>query len=104
MKADKLLEALMDLAKSADYSVRRETGKFRGGACVVRDQRLILINRSMPLEAAAVILARALAKIGVEDDGFLKPAVRDILDRERMYVEQHPEVTFELSAKEQDAA
>ena len=104
MKADKLLEALMDLAKSADYSVRRETGNFRGGACVVRDQRLILINRSMPLEAAAVILARALAKIGVEDDGFLKPAVRDILDRERMYVEQHPEVTFELSAKEQDAA
>lgn len=104
MKADKLLEALMDLAKSADYTVRRETGKFRGGACVVRDQRLILINRSMPLEAAAVILARALAKIGVEDDGFLKPAVRDILDRERIYVEQHPEVTFELSAKEQDAA
>ncbi len=104
MKADKLLEALMDLAKSADYTVRRETGKFRGGACVVRDQRLILINRSMPLEAAAVILARALAKIGVEDDGFLKPAVRDILDRERLYVEQHPEVTFELSAKEQDAA
>ncbi len=104
MKADKLLEALIDLAKRADYSVRRETGHFRGGACVVRDQRLILINRSMPLEAAAVILARALVKIGIEEDQFVKPAVRDILDRERVYVDQHPEVTFEVATKEPSAA
>lgn len=104
MKADKLLEALIDLAKTADYTVRRETGTFRGGACVVRDQRLILINRSMPLEAAAVILARALARIGIEEDAYVKPAVRDILDRERLYVEQHPDVTFELASREQDAA
>ncbi|MFZ9869636.1 MAG: hypothetical protein ACO3I4_04455 [Candidatus Kapaibacteriota bacterium] len=96
MKADKILESLMDVAKAADYTVRRETGTFRGGACVIRDQRLILINRSMPAEAAAVILARALAKIGIEDDSFLKPAVRDLLDRERAWVASHPEVTFAL--------
>ncbi len=96
MKADKILESLMDVAKGADYTVRRETGTFRGGACVIRDQRLILINRSMPAEAAAVILARALAKIGIEDDSFLKPAVRDLLDRERAWVASHPEVTFAL--------
>jgi hypothetical protein len=96
MKADKILESLMDVAKAADYTVRRETGTFRGGACVIRDQRLILINRSMPAEAAAVILARALANIGIEDDSFLKPAVRDLLDRERAWVASHPEVTFAL--------
>lgn len=96
MKADKILEELINLAKTMDYDVRRETGTFKGGACVVHDRRLILVNRSMPLEAAAVILARALAKIGVEDDSFVKPAVRDLLDREQSWVKQHPEVTFTL--------
>ena len=103
MKADKILEALMEIAKSADYNVRRETGTFRGGACVVREQRLILINRSMPVEAAAVILARALVKIGIDEDAFLKPAVREIIEREQLWVDEHPEVTFELSSREQSA-
>jgi hypothetical protein len=94
MKADKLVEALIEAAKSIDYTVRRENGTFRGGACVVRDQRLILINRSVPFEAAAVVLARALARIGV-DDQFLKPAVREIIERERAWIDQHPEITFE---------
>lgn len=96
MKADKIVEALIELARSMDYSVRRESGTFKGGACVVREQRLILINRSMPHESAAVILARALIRIGIEDDSFVKPAVRDLIDRENVWVTQHPDVTFSL--------
>ena len=102
MKADKILEALIELARSMDYQVRRESGTFKGGACVVHDQRLILINRSMPHEAGAVILARALVKIGVDDDLFLKPAVREIIDREGVWVDQHPDVTFALDAPSQE--
>ena len=98
MKSDKILEALMELARTMDYSVRRETGTFKGGACVVHDQRLILINRSMPHESGSVILARALVKIGVDDDSFLKPAVRDLLERERVWLNEHPDVTFTLDA------
>lgn len=99
MKAEKLLEELTALANSLDYSVRREQGTFRGGACLVREQRLIIINRSMPYEAAAVILARALCSI-IPEDTFLKPAVRDILERERNWVASHPGVTFEPTSKE----
>ncbi len=94
MKADKLLDELMTLAKTLDYTVRRESGTFRGGACVVHDQRLIILNRNMPLEAAAVILARALCRV-VPEDLFLKPAVREIVDRERAYLAAHPDVTFQ---------
>lgn len=93
MKADKLLEELTQLASTMGYAVRRETGTFRGGACVVEHKRLILVNKSMPLEAAAVILARALSKLDV-DDQFVKPAVRDILSREKAWLDSHPEVTF----------
>lgn len=93
MKADKLFDELMGLATTLGYTVRRESGTFRGGACVVHEKRVILINRSMPVEAAAVILARALARV-VPEDLFLKPAVRDIVDRELAYLAAHPEVTF----------
>lgn len=99
MKAEKLLEELTGLATSLDYIVRREQGTFRGGACVVKEKRLILLNRSMPYEAAAVILARALCTL-VPDDTFMKPAVRDIIERERGWVESHPGVTFELTQQE----
>jgi hypothetical protein len=99
MKAEKLLEELTALANSLEYTVRREQGAFRGGACVVRERRLILINRSMPFEAAAVILARALCTL-VPEAIFLKPAVRDILERERNWVAGHPGVTFEPTSKE----
>lgn len=98
MKAEKLLDELIELARTAGYSVRREVGSFRGGACIVKDQQLIIINRSMPHEAAAVILARALAKLQV-DDGFVKPAVREILTRERLYVEKHPDVSIVLKTE-----
>ncbi|MBM4178159.1 MAG: hypothetical protein FJ211_02345 [Ignavibacteria bacterium] len=99
MKADKLLEELTTLAKSLDYNVRREQGAFRGGACLMKEQRLIIINRSMPIEAACVILARAMCQL-VPEDVFLKPAVREIIDRERAWAAAHPEVTFEPTSKE----
>ncbi|MCX6141181.1 MAG: hypothetical protein NTX15_10210 [Candidatus Kapabacteria bacterium] len=99
MKAEKLLEELMELAKTLDYNVRRESGTFRGGACVVHEQRLIILNRSMPLEAAAVILARALSRL-IPDDQFMKPAVREIIERERAYTAAHPDVTFQPTPTE----
>lgn len=99
MKAEKLLEELTGLATSLEYTVRREQGAFRGGACVVKEKRLILLNRSMPYEAAAVILARALCTL-VPEDTFMKPAVRDIIERERGWVSAHPGVTFELNQQE----
>lgn len=105
MKADKLLEELTQLAKTFGYSVRREAGSFRGGGCVVHDQRLIIVNRSMPIEAACVIVARALCRMVGTEDTFLKPAVRDILQRERDYVASNPDVEFTIQRTEQaDAA
>ncbi|NQW29910.1 MAG: hypothetical protein HQ472_05300 [Ignavibacteria bacterium] len=100
MKPDKILEELYALAKSLGYSVHREPGAFKGGACIVREQKHIIINKSMPLEASSVILARALCQLDVEGM-FIKPAVREIIDRERKWALLNPDVMFELDgAKE----
>jgi len=94
MKAEKILDELTELSKNLGYAVRRETGTFRGGGCVLHEQRIILINKTMPPEAAIVILARAMSRIDLGDESFLKPAIREILDRERIWTDAHPEVTF----------
>jgi hypothetical protein len=57
----------------------------------------------MPIEAAAVILARALARF-VPDDQFMKPAVRDLIDREQAYLAAHPDVTFAPHQPTEEAA
>lgn len=62
----------------------------------MKEQQLILVNRSMPIEASCVVLARTLARMGV-DESFIKPAVRDILEREQLWVDNHPEITFETA-------
>jgi hypothetical protein len=95
MKADKLLEELTVIARGLGYTIRRESGTFRGGACVLHEQRLIVVNKNMPPEAAAVIVARGLARLEV-DDQFLKPAVREIIGRERAWLDTHPEVRIEI--------
>jgi hypothetical protein len=53
----------------------------------------------MPIEAAAVILARALCRF-VPDDQFMKPAIREIIERERAWIAAHPDVTFQPLATE----
>ncbi len=99
MKADKLLEELTHIARSLGYSVRRETGTFRGGACVLHEQRMIVVNRSMPPEAACVIIARGLSRLDV-DDTYMKPAVREILARERAWSQSHPDVNITVGTHE----
>lgn len=99
MKADKLIEELTQLARSLGYTVRRETGTFRGGACVLHEQRMIVVNRSMPPEAACVIIARGLSRLDF-DDTFLKPAVREIVQRERAWSDAHPEVQITVGSAE----
>lgn len=98
MKADKILEELTSVARSLGFSVRREAGSFRGGYCLLNDKKLIIINRSMPLEGAGVVLARALSSFDV-DSTYLKPAVRDLLDRERSVVRAEQTVEFDIASK-----
>ncbi|MCS7177178.1 MAG: hypothetical protein NZ960_06130 [Candidatus Kapabacteria bacterium] len=59
--------------------MRREHGRFRGGYCVFRDRRLIVVNRALPPEQMSVVLAEALQQLPLEGVP-LKPAVRSWLE------------------------
>lgn len=80
MKATKLVEQLTEAVEKLQYRVRIEQGRFKGGSCVLEDEKLIIINRRLGDEERAEILARALAAENLEDI-YLKPEVREFVER-----------------------
>lgn len=76
-----MIQELQDVARQLGITVRFDQGNFEGGYCILKAQRLLLLNkRLLPVRKAAV-LARALREIGL-DNVFLKPAVRAYIEDE----------------------
>ncbi len=88
MKAEALLEGLRELARQLDLNVRFETGKFTGGYCILNEDRLIVINKRLPVEVKVAVLAKSLATLPL-DDVFIQPAVRDYIEEERAKEKMH---------------
>lgn len=87
MKAEELVEELQDVARQIGVTVRFEKGDFEGGYCLLRDQRLVLINRRLMPSRKASLLALALQSIGL-DAVFLKPALRQYIEDEAVKAER----------------
>lgn len=81
MNIQTVLEDLVDLARGLGYTVRREKGAFRGGACVLNNQKIILLNKHVPAETLAVTLARILSNHNL-DELIMKPAIRAVIMKE----------------------
>jgi hypothetical protein len=81
MTQEQMLKELEALAASSGITVRYEKGDFEGGFCVLKDERLIVVNKKLPPAKKASVLAQGVAEIGIEDR-YLKPAVREYIEEE----------------------
>lgn len=81
MTNEQLLKELEQLAAASGIAVRYEKGDFEGGFCVLKAERMIVVNRKLPVPRRASVIARGLAEIGI-DEMFLKPAVREFIEDE----------------------
>ena len=81
MKHEDLIEELQTVAAQLSINIRYEWGDFQGGYCILKDQRLLLVNRRLMPSRKASVLAVALQEIGL-DDVYLKPAVRAYIEDE----------------------
>lgn len=75
MKPEKLLLELELLLESSGYKLRKERGAFRGAECVVEGDRLVVVNKSKPIEAQLSTIARVLSQIEL-DNVYIKPAIK----------------------------
>jgi len=81
MTHEQILSELEHLASNCRISVRYEKGDFDGGYCVLKAERLIVINKRLALARRTSVLAQGLAEVGI-DEIYLKPAVREYIEDE----------------------
>ena len=81
MTPDQILKELELLATNCAIVLRYEKGDFEGGFCVLKAERLIVVNKKLASSKKASVLAQGMAEIGIEDR-YLKPAVREFIEEE----------------------
>ncbi|MBA4310361.1 MAG: hypothetical protein C0425_08495 [Chlorobiaceae bacterium] len=74
-----IVEELKELAKQLGATVRFEKGDFNGGYCLLKESKVIVINKMANTQKKAMILAAALKELGVEQI-FLTPKIREIIE------------------------
>lgn len=81
MKHDEIIAELEDLARRLGVTVRYEKGDFEGGFCILREKKLVLVNRKLTPNRKASVLAVAMQNLGL-DSVFIKPALRAYIEDE----------------------
>ncbi len=74
-----IIQDLKSVATQLGASVRFEKGDFKGGYCLLNDNKVIVINKNANLQRKAMILSAALKELGV-DDVYLNPKLREIIE------------------------
>jgi hypothetical protein len=79
---EKLINELIEVFIKVNYTVRIEKGSFKGGFCLLREQKLFLLNKNLNQDKKISFLLKNLSEIGV-DDVFLKPNIRELIENEK---------------------
>jgi len=73
------IEELKELAQQLGATIRFEKGDFKGGYCLIKDKKVVVINKFNNSQKKATILATALKELGIEQF-YLSPRVREIIN------------------------
>ncbi len=76
---EEIIQELKALAAQLGAEVRFEKGDFKGGYCILKENKVIVINKMANLQRKMVILSMALKELGI-DQLYLTPRMREIID------------------------
>ena len=76
-----ILTELEELTDKLGYKVRYEKGNFKGGYCILRDSKLLVVNSRNEHEKRITIISKSLKEIGI-DDVYIKPGLREVIEKE----------------------
>jgi hypothetical protein len=76
---ESLLEELKQLASQIGAKVRFERGDFKGGYCLIKKDKIIVINKLSNLQRKVYILASALKELGLEEL-YVSPKIRELIE------------------------
>jgi hypothetical protein len=81
MTAEEALSELETVARDMGVHIRYEKGDFDGGYCLLRDERIIVVNKKLNPNKKASVLSQAFGELGIENV-YIKPAVRLFIEDE----------------------
>ena len=76
---EEFIQELKALAVQLGAEVRFEKGNFKGGYCILKESKVIVINKMANLQRKAMILSIALKELGI-DEVFLTPRLRELIN------------------------
>ncbi len=76
---EEIIQDLRAVASQLGATVRFEKGDFKGGYCLLKESKVIVINKNANLQRKAMILSAALKELGV-DDIYLNPQMRELIE------------------------
>lgn len=76
-----LVNELEQLGRQLGVQVRYEKGDFEGGYCVLKAQKILVVNKRLHDARKASSLAQALGEFGIETT-FIKPTLRSYIEDE----------------------
>jgi mRNA-degrading endonuclease RelE of RelBE toxin-antitoxin system len=76
---ESVLHELKQIAQELGAKVRFERGDFKGGYCIVKEDKTIVINKLSTLQKKVMILTSALKELGI-DDKYITPRIRELID------------------------
>ncbi|MEW6061604.1 MAG: hypothetical protein AB1600_06625 [Bacteroidota bacterium] len=81
MTEEELLLEIEQAAQDIGVRIRYEKGNFDGGYCILRDERIIVVNKKLSERKKCSVIAQALGEYGI-DNVYMKPVVRTYVEDE----------------------
>lgn len=78
-----ILQDLESLATDLAIEIRYDALEGRGGLCKYGGKTYLIVNRSLSVQERIHLLSRALSRFPL-DDVFLRPQVREILEKNEL--------------------
>lgn len=75
---ENVLDDLKSLASQMGATVRFERGDFKGGYCILKENKVIVINKLSTTQRKVMILSAALKELGIEEV-YLTPKLREVI-------------------------
>lgn len=81
MTEEELLLEIEQAAQEMGVHIRYEKGNFDGGYCILREEKIIVVNKKLSEIKRCSVIAQALGEYGI-DNVYMKPIVRTYVEDE----------------------
>jgi hypothetical protein len=80
-KPETILKELEEFVKGLGITLRYERGDFEGGYCVLKEQKMIVINKLANTRKRISLLSQSIVEMGI-DENLMDENIKNIVEEE----------------------